>query len=118
MINNMVKEYSQAGYHQCQFGIQGIENAKRWSVIHIRFLSYEKIFQSKTDETDEDETSFDIENISSEQGLNDLDECFFEFCKEQEQEYENNTPAIITDIRVYASADTKEELEALTTIEN
>lgn len=85
--------------------IGNIEVVKKWAVIHIRFLSG----------ADEDETSFDIENISSEQGINDLDECFSEFCKEQE----NHAPiSMITDITVYASANTKEKLEALTVKEN
>lgn len=85
--------------------IGNIEGVKKWAVIHIRILSGAY----------EDETSFDIENISSEQGINDLDECFSEFCKEQE----NHAPvSMITDIAVYASANTKEKLEALTVKEN
>ena len=85
--------------------IGNIEVVKKWAVIHIRFLSG----------ADEDETSFDIENILSEQGINDLDECFSEFCKEQE----NHAPVtMITGIEVYASADTKKKLEALTVKEN
>ncbi len=85
--------------------IGNIEGVKKWAVIHIRFLSG----------ADEDETSFDIENILSEQGINDLDECFSEFCKEQE----NHAPVtMITGIEVYASADTKKKLEALTVKEN
>ena len=85
--------------------IGNIEGVKKWAVIHIRFLSG----------ADEDETSFDIENILSEQGINDLDECFSEFCKEQE----NHAPVtMITGIEVYASADTKKKLEAFTVKEN
>jgi len=85
--------------------ISNIEGVKKWAVIHIRFLSG----------ADEDETSFDIENISSEQGIDDLEECFSEFCKEQE----NHAPvSMITGIAVYASANTKEKLEALTVKEN
>ena len=85
--------------------ISNIEGVKKWAVIHIRFLSG----------ADEDETSFDIENITSEQGINDLDECFSEFCKEQES---HEPVAVITGIEVYASANTKEKLEALTVKEN
>lgn len=85
--------------------ISNIEGVKKWAVIHIRFLSG----------ADEDETSFDIENISSEQGIDDLEECFSEFCKEQK----NHAPvSMITGIAVYASANTKEKLEALTVKEN
>lgn len=85
--------------------ISNIEGVKKWAVIHIRFLSG----------ADEDETSFDIENISSEQGIDDLEECFSEFCKEQE----NHAPvSMTTGIAVYASANTKEKLEALTVKEN
>ena len=95
----MVKEYLK------NHKIGNIEGVKKWAVIHVRFLSG----------ADEDETSFDIENISSKQGVNDLDECFSEFCKEQE----NHAPVtMITDISVYASANTKEKLEALTVKEN
>ena len=95
----MVKEYLKS--HK----INNIEGVKKWAVVHVRFLSG----------ADEDETSFDIENISSKQGINDLDECFSEFCKEQE----NHAPVtMITDISVYASANTKEKLEALTVKEN
>ena len=49
----MVKEYLK------NHGISNIEGVKKWAVVHIRFLSG----------ADEDETSFDIENILSEQGL-------------------------------------------------
>lgn len=95
----MVKEYLK------DHKIGSIDGVKKWAVVHIRFLSG----------ADEDETSFDIENISSEQGINDLDECFSEFCKEQE----SHAPvSMITDIAVYASANTKEKLEALTVKEN
>ena len=95
----MVKEYLK------NHKIGNVEGVKKWAVTHVRFLSG----------ADEDETSFDIENISSEQGVNDLDECFSEFCKEQE----NHAPVtMITDISVYASASTKEKLEALTVKEN
>lgn len=105
----MVKEFLK------EHKIDNIEGVKKWAVVHVRFLSYEKVFQFGADE---DEVSFDIENITSEQGINDLDECFSEFCKEQEREREDNKPAIITGIEVYASADTKEKLEALTIKEN
>jgi hypothetical protein len=102
----MVKEYLK------NHKINNIKGVKKWAVVHVRFLSCEKVFQFGADE---DEVSFDIENISSEQGINDLDECFSEFCKEQE----NHAPvSMITDIAVYASANTKEKLEALTVKEN
>ena len=45
----MVKEYLK------NHGISNIEGVKKWAVVHIRFLSG----------ADEDETSFDIENILS-----------------------------------------------------
>lgn len=44
-----------------------------------------------------------------------LTECFSEFCKEQES---HEPVAVITGIEVYASANTKEKLEALTVKEN
>lgn len=95
----MVKEFLK------EHKIGNIEGVKKWAVIHIRFLSG----------ADEDETSFDIENITSKQGIDDLDECFSEFCKEQK----DHTPiSMITGIEVYASADTKKKLEALTVKEN
>lgn len=95
----MVKEYLK------NHKIGNIEGVKKWAVVHIRFLSG----------ADEDETSFDIENISSKQGIDDLNECFSEFCKEQE----DHAPiSMITSIKVYASADTKKKLETLTVKEN
>ena len=102
----MVKEYLK------NHKINNIEGVKKWAVVHVRFLSCEKVLQFGADE---DEVSFDIENITSEQGINDLDECFSEFCKEQES---HEPVAVITDIEVYASANTKEKLEALTVKEN
>lgn len=95
MVKKFLKEHK----------IDNIEGAKKWAVVHIRFLSG----------ADEDETSFDIEDIASEQGINDLDECFSEFCKEQES---HEPVAMITGIEVYASADTKKKLETLTVKEN
>lgn len=95
----MVKEFLK------KHKIGNMKGVKKWAVVHIRFLSG----------ADEDETSFDIENIASKQGINDLDECFSEFCKEQE----NHEPvAMITSIDVYVSADTKKKLETLTVKEN
>ena len=59
----MVKEYLKNHKNN------NIEGVKKWAVVHVRFLSCEKVFQFGADE---DEVSFDIENITSEQGINDL----------------------------------------------
>lgn len=95
----MVKEYLK------KHKIGNMNGVKKWAVVHIRFLSG----------ANEDETSFDIENIVSEQGIDDLNECFSEFCKEQES---HEPISMITSIDVYASANTKEKLDALTVKEN
>lgn len=87
-----------------------VNQVKRWSVVHIRFATTCGAIQYGASE---DETSFDIENILSEQGIDDLSECFNDFFREN-----FNSAGTILGIEIYASADTKEELEALTIMEN
>lgn len=77
-----------------------VNDLKTWQMVTIGFIN---------NENNEDATQFDIKNIQTPAGRKELAKLYHEFCKE------NNFPTdTVLYIEVNASADTHEELEAMT----
>lgn len=77
-----------------------VSPVKKWSDVIVNFVN---------DEGADDETSFDVENVDTEEGKKELEELFEGFCEE------NNFPVdTVTGVCVNATADTYEELVEIT----